>query len=39
MGYWGRPYQAEQGGWTGGEPQAGGESGPGVPAEGHAYRA
>ena len=26
------------GGWTGGEPQAGGESGPGVPAQGHADR-
>src|SRR5882724_11839100 len=31
-------HQTEQGGWTGGEPQTGGESGPSVPAEGHGDR-
>src|SRR5262245_7381447 len=35
-GHRGRPHQAEQGGKTGGEPQARGESGTSVPAESHA---
>jgi hypothetical protein len=34
----GCPHQAEQGGWTSGELQAGGELGASVPAEGHADR-
>ena len=37
-GHRGRPHQAEEGGWTGREPQTGGEPGAGVPAEGHADR-
>ena len=32
------PHQAEQGGRTGREPQAGGEPGPCLPTEGHADR-